>query len=143
MFFSLQLRGTLSYNRRVPDHLRKGTSMNQPEHMLNLREAIQAFTSRGYTEDFNFEFDHFSTGSREIHLYPKDFVFDEIVRIENASDPDNQDILYAISSPSKKLKGLYVESYGLNSHEMAPTIIAKIRELHERQRVTITPPVLD
>ena len=102
-------------------------------YMLSLADGIHEMEKRGYTENLSLVYDHFTARSGEIELYPKDFSIDEIIRFENTSDPDDQAILYAISSRKRRIKGLHASSYGLYSEEMSPKIVAKIHDYQQRQ----------
>jgi hypothetical protein len=53
------------------------------------------------------------------------------VRFENTSDPNDQSILYAISSPKHGIKGLFLESYGIYTEEVSRSMIEKFKN-HER-----------
>lgn len=43
-----------------------------------------------------------------------DFLLDEIYRFQETSDPDEESILFAISSPMHYIKGLVINSFGAN-----------------------------
>lgn len=98
--------------------------------MYGLADAIDNLKKMGYIFNLIPRYDHFTTSSGKFKLYPKDIFFDEVLRFENTSDPDDQAILYAISSQVDAVKGLYVESYGLYHDELSPTIIRRIQECH-------------
>lgn len=106
------------------DELKAGTGF-----MLELREGIAFFESEGYTENLIALFDHFECQSGAVKLYPKDFKVDGVMRFENTSDPDDQSILYAISSNDGKIKGAFVESYGLYHDELSPEMIDRFKHL--------------
>jgi hypothetical protein len=97
-------------------------------NMLSLSNAIRVFQDKGYKENLVPRYDHLGCHSEEIKLFPMDIVIDEIVRFENTSDPDDQSILYAISSLDKSVKGLYVESYGLYHDDLSPEMLRRIRD---------------
>lgn len=90
-------------------------------------EAIQQLEARGYDKNLVLKDDHFEIDSGKEKIYPAEFDVDEVVRFENASDPDDQSILYAISSPSHGVKGLYLESYGLYNEDISKEMIEKLR----------------
>jgi hypothetical protein len=94
-------------------------------------EAIKELEKRGYTENFMPRFDHLEANSGQDKISPEEFEVDEILRFENTSDPDDQSILYAISSPSHGLKGTYLESYGPNQNDYSPAMLDRLsRHLH-------------
>lgn len=96
--------------------------------MISLADTIVDLENQGYEENLSADYDHFSCRVRAIELYPTDFEIDKVVRFENSSDPDDQAILYAISSPTKQIRGLFVESYGLYHEELSAEILDKLAE---------------
>lgn len=98
--------------------------------MQCVAEAIKQLEAKGYTHNLTLAYDHFKTEDEKIKLYAKDIFFDEVMRFENTSDPDDQSILYAISSLSDNIKGIYVESYGLYHEDISPLIIKRMQYCH-------------
>lgn len=80
--------------------------------MINLADAIRLLQLEGYDINLVPQFDHFTYDDQKKSLYPSELRVDKVLRFENSSDPDDQSILYAISSKDYSLKGLYVDSYG-------------------------------
>lgn len=110
----------------IPDDMEKaGTGK-----MQCLADAIEQLKAKGYTHNLTLAYDHFKTEGAEIKLYPKEIFFDEVMRFENTSDPDDQSILYAISSLADDVKGIYVESYGLYHEDISPLIIKRMQYCH-------------
>jgi len=96
--------------------------------MPGLSEAIDRLSKQGYVENLVAKYDHFESDSGANKFYPEDFVFDGILRIENSSDPDDQSILYLVSTQDGT-KGLYVESYGLyHGEELSKEMIDRFKE---------------
>ena len=60
-------------------------------------------------------------------LSPVDFKIDKVYRFEGATNPDDQSILYAISSSKFGTKGLLVNGYGISSEETTSTLIEKLK----------------
>ena len=100
--------------------------------MYGLCEAIDRLQKKGYTQNLVAKFDHFTCDEGKLQLYPNDIFFDEVLRFENTSDPDDQSIMYAIRSLIEDdVKGLYIESYGLYHDDLSNTIIQRIQECHQ------------
>lgn len=107
------------------DMIRAGTG-----EMQCVSNAIKDLEAKGYVHNLTLAYDHFKTEDGKIKLYPKDIFFDEVMRFENTSDPDDQSILYAISSLADDIKGIYVESYGLYHEEISPLMIKRMQYCH-------------
>ena len=101
--------------------------------MIKMTDTIRDFEKKGYSENLVSHYDHFSCQSEAVQLYPADMRIDQIIRFENTSDPDDQSILYAVSSKVNPLKGLYVESYGLYHEDLSKTMIDWIKSHHHLQ----------
>jgi hypothetical protein len=92
-----------------------------------LSETINALILIGYIHDFNIQEECITCRQTKDTLSPKDFKIDKVYRFEGASNPDDQAILYAISSPKFSLKGTLVNGYGISSN----LATAKLIELLE------------
>ena len=102
------------------------------ESYSTLVDAINGLQKQGYTEDFNLKEDHIYCTNSKHQLSPDDFKVDTVFRFEGESDPEDQTILYAISSEKYHLKGLLVNAYGIYSDSGANEIIKKL-DAHKAQ----------
>lgn len=102
--------------------------------MTSLADTIHKWEQRGYTENLVPRRDHFAVRSGEVEIFPKEFVVDKVVRFDNSSDPDDQAILYAISVPTKNIKGIYVDSYGSYHDDLSSEMLKRIQAEIERLR---------
>ncbi len=96
--------------------------------MIGLSHTIRKLQREGYVENLVPAFDHFSCRSGMIKISPDTLIVEKMVRFENASDPDDQSILYAISSPVMGVKGLYVDSYGVYHDELSQSILTCLKD---------------
>jgi hypothetical protein len=85
--------------------------------MATLSEVVNALTARGYTIDFNLRNTQSGSGRKRVEEFPQDFFIDKIYRFEGESDPDDEAILYAISSLDGKVRGIFVDGYGTSSQD--------------------------
>ena len=97
-----------------------------------LSETINGLKNDGYTLDFNVRRERIICHESNIVLSPEDFVIDKVYRFEGASNPDDQSILYAISSSKFKVKGVLVNGYGISADAATDTIIEKLRTHPEK-----------
>ncbi len=93
-----------------------------------LSEAINALRAQGYTEDFNLQSHCLDCRVGEIQLFPHEFEIDKLFRFYGPSDPDDESILYAISSDTYKLKGLLVNAYGPDADMLTQDMIEKLNK---------------
>lgn len=91
-----------------------------------LSETINALKKEGYSLDFNINREFLICDKSNMSLSPGDFQIDKVYRFEGESNPDDQSILYAISSPKFNMKGLLVNGYGISSVEISDALISKL-----------------
>jgi len=90
-----------------------------------LSEAINDLKKRGYQEDFNLEPHCLTCRSLNLQLNPENFTVDEFYRFEGMSNPDDNSILFAISSEGG-VKGILVDAYGVYSDNLTEPMIRKL-----------------
>lgn len=95
------------------------------KHFSTLSETMTALKKSGYTEDFNLHHDWIECPRLDIKLQPEEFHVDEVHRFEGATNPDDSEVLYAISS-THGVKGLIVDAYGVYSSGMSTEMIRKL-----------------
>lgn len=93
--------------------------------MTTLSEVINELVKRGYTQDFNIKSNE--KAENKIQAFPDQFLIDKYYRFEGESDPEDEAIIYAISSIDSKIKGLLVNGYGTSSDYFGDEIMKKIK----------------
>lgn len=92
-----------------------------------LSETMNELQKEGYTEDFNLRQNCIECRNGELRLFADEFKVDKFFRFEGASNPDDEAILYAISSNSKNLKGVLVNAYGIYSDPVTDEMLEKLK----------------
>lgn len=92
----------------------------------NLVEALNDLNKRGYTIDFNLCDDKIECPRLQLQLSPEAFEVDETYRFEGMSNPDDNSILYAISSGTD-VKGVLVDAYGMYAENISEGMRLKLR----------------
>jgi hypothetical protein len=92
-----------------------------------LSETINGLKKEGYTLDFNICEESVACHQTNLILSPEDFEIDKVYRFEGESNPDDQSILYAISSPKFEVKGVLVNGYGISSDDVTNALIKKLK----------------
>jgi hypothetical protein len=95
-----------------------------------LVDATNDLYKRGYTANLSLEGDTLDDKAQDIHMEADDFEIDEFYRFEGQSNPSDMSIVYGISSPKYKLKGVLVNAYGTYADDSSSAIEAK---LHHNQ----------
>jgi hypothetical protein len=96
------------------------------ESFGTLSETINELIKLGYIHDFNIPENIFNRIDSKNILDSKDFQIDKVYRFEGQSNPEDQSILYAISSSKFRIKGTLVNGYGTSSNEEVSKIIEKL-----------------
>ena len=91
-----------------------------------LSEALNDLAKRGYVHNFNIECDCIKCSSPELKLNPDEFEITEFYRFEGDSNPDDEEVVYAIESKDG-VKGTLVNAYGMYSEGISDEIIAKLK----------------
>lgn len=94
---------------------------------VTLSETMNELRKEGYTEDFNLKQNCLECRQGEFKIFAEDFKIDKYFRFEGQSDPDDQAILYAISSDHYQLKGVLVNAYGIYSDPITDEMLQKLK----------------
>ena len=89
-------------------------------------EAINGLKERGYTVDFNLAHDKIIC-SNNIHcLPPDDFEITETHRFEGDTNPSDEDVVYAVESKDKKVKGVLSSAFGIYADSISTDLMKKL-----------------
>lgn len=89
-------------------------------------DAVKGLKERGYTVDFNVAFDKLICSDNKICLQPDEFEIIEVHRFEGDSNPDDEDVVYAVESKDGKHKGVITSAFGLYADPVSNKIIQKL-----------------
>ncbi len=89
-------------------------------------EAVSGLKAKGYTIDFNIAFAKLICSDNKICLQPDEFEIIEVHRFEGNSNPDDEDVVYAIESKDGKLKGIITSAFGMYADPVSNKIIQKL-----------------
>ena len=96
--------------------------------MTTLSEVLNTLKAEGYTVDFNLDDNCLLCHSNALKIHPEEFSVDKHYRFEGMSDPEDEAIVYAISSNKHNVKGTLVDGYGLSSDNNNFEIIKALNE---------------
>ncbi|MFZ1693088.1 MAG: phosphoribosylpyrophosphate synthetase [Flavobacteriales bacterium] len=91
-----------------------------------LSEAVDDLQRRGYTDDLQLAEHCVVCDGRGISLDPDAFEIDEFHRFEGNSDPEDQSVVYAISSKNGGIKGILVNAYGPDASSLTQEMVRKL-----------------
>jgi hypothetical protein len=89
-------------------------------------EAVKGLKERGYTIDFNIAFDKLICNENKYCLQPDEFEIVESHRFEGDSNPDDEDVVYAVESKDGQLKGVITSAFGPYADPASNRIIQKL-----------------
>lgn len=91
-----------------------------------LSQAINKLKlEEGYEYDFNLLDDKIEIKSEKETYQINEFKVDKVLRFEGASNPDDNAILYAITTENGK-KGVLVDGYGISSGQVSKEMMDKL-----------------
>lgn len=88
--------------------------------------ALNGLKAKGYTLDFNIAFDKIICKETDLCLNPNEFEITEVHRFEGNTNPDDEDVVYAIESKNGGIKGTMTSAYGLYADSMDTEMIKKL-----------------
>ena len=89
-------------------------------------EAVKGLKERGYNIDFNIAFDKLVCADNKVCLQPDEFEITEVHRFEGDSNPDDEDVVYAVESKDGKSKGIITSAFGVYADTISDKIIQKL-----------------
>lgn len=89
-------------------------------------EAVQGLKQRGYSIDFNLEFDRLICPKTSISLRPKDFEITEMHRFEGMTDPADEAVVFAIEGKNGSVKGILVDGFGPSAETLDGEMVKKL-----------------
>lgn len=95
-----------------------------------LVDGINGLRLEGYVEDFNLKQNCLECRNGQYKVFHRDFVIDSIYRFEGDSNPDDEMILYAVSSDKYKLRGVLISAYGMYAEDITNEMIQSLRLRH-------------
>jgi len=93
-------------------------------------QALTGLKQRGFTIDFNIAFDQLKCIDTDICLLPSQFEITEYYRFEGASNPSDQEVVYAVVSKDGTIKGALVSAFGIYSDEIDDELLQKLTIAH-------------
>lgn len=95
-----------------------------------LSEAVDDLIRRGYTEDFLAmeEKDCLYCNQHSLELSPEEFEIDEVYRFEGMTDPADESIVFAISSPKHNIKGTVINSFGADFGYRSSKLVEHLKQ---------------
>ena len=90
-------------------------------------EAINALVSTGYDHNFNLKNEVLYCHTNDTSLQPDEFQIDEVFRFEGETNPDDEVVVYAISSPVTNVKGVLVNAYGIYAEGVSAQLVEKLK----------------
>ncbi len=96
------------------------------ENYETVVDALNGLKAKGYTLDFNIAFDNITCAQNGTCLNPSEFEITEVHRFEGATDPDDQDVVYAVESKDGSLKGTLTSAYGPYADTLSNEMVKKL-----------------
>jgi hypothetical protein len=88
--------------------------------------ALQGLKLKGHTLDFNLAFDKIICNENGVCLNPDEFEITEVYRFEGATNPDDEDVVYAIESKDGSIKGSLTSAYGPYADSISSEMVQKL-----------------
>ena len=99
---------------------------NLKENYGTLSETINALVAVGYDVDLNVKEDCLICHEFDQSFSPEEFEIDKVYRFDGATNPDDESIVYAISSQKFDVKGVLVNGYGPSADEATSKLVERL-----------------
>jgi len=99
-----------------------------------LSQTIEGLKTEGYTMDFNVNGECLVCHKTNTMLSPDEFQIDAFYRFEGESDPDDEAVIYAISSRKYGVKGTLVNAFGPYANDASDALVQKLHLRRETQK---------
>lgn len=83
-----------------------------------LVDALDDLRKRGYDADLELQQNCLYCSNLDLRLNEEEFNIDEVYRFEGDSNPDDNAVIYALTSPTG-VKGTIVDGYGASSENIS------------------------
>ncbi len=98
------------------------------ESFGTLSETINGLKNEGYTLDLNIREECIVCHQTNTILSSDDFEIDKIYRFEGESNPDDEAVVYAISSSKYGVKGTLINAYGIYADSVSAALVQKLQK---------------
>ena len=92
----------------------------------SLVDALDDLKKRGYEADFELQSNCLYCSNLDLRLNEEEFHLDEVYRFEEDSNPDDNSVVYALTSPTG-VKGIIVDGYGASSNNISFEMAKKLK----------------
>jgi hypothetical protein len=92
----------------------------------SLADALNDLRERGYNADFEPQSNCLYCDNLDIRLYEEEFHIDEVYHFEGDANPDNNAVIYALTSPTG-VKGTIVDAHGVPGVNTSSDIQRKLQ----------------
>jgi len=96
------------------------------KHYDTVVETINGLRENGYKVDFNIAFDKLICSDKRICLNPDEFEIVEVHRFEGDSNPEDEDVVYAVESKDGKIKGILTSAFGMYADTVDVSLLKKL-----------------
>jgi len=92
--------------------------------------ALNGLKARGFTTNFNIAFDKLMCADNKTCLNPDEFEIVEVHRFEGNSNPEDEDVVYAVESLNGAIKGVLTSAFGLYADSASADMVRKLSMSH-------------
>jgi len=89
-------------------------------------EALKDLHAKGFITDFNIAFDKLICSKNNTCLTPDEFEITAVYRFEGATDPGDEDVIFAIESKNSNIKGTLTAAFGTYAEISSVEMIQKL-----------------
>ncbi len=88
--------------------------------------ALNGLKARGFTHDFNIDFNNIICAEKNICLNPDEFEITGVYRFEGETNPSDEDVVYSVESKDGEIKGTITSAFGMYADSISNDMIQKL-----------------
>ncbi|GEO04796.1 hypothetical protein AAE02nite_24600 [Adhaeribacter aerolatus] len=91
--------------------------------MTTISDALNKFKQEGYTVEFSLNDNCLVCRDSSLEIYPDEFLVESYFRFDGILDPEDEVLVYAISSNKRQVKGTLINVYGVYSENTTDEMV--------------------
>lgn len=95
-------------------------------------QVLAKLEAEGYVYHLKAALNHFIVGGKDTEILVEHVTIDKIYRFEGEANPDDEEIIFAVSCPRHHLKAIYHVAYGPSIDALDADLVQQLKKMHKK-----------